>query len=275
VTYFGFLARFLIAPLTLVGGLTLHDRHRRKLLPAALRGWPAWVVLLAHMAVALLYTTPWDNYLVATGVWWYDTDLVTGIVLGYVPLEEYTFFVLQTLLTGLWLLALARRVPLKMGGRTLDRRLRRGASLVALLLWLGSITVLLSGWRPGTYLALELAWALLPILGQLAFGADILWRYRRLILLALMPPTLYLCAADALAIGSGTWTIDPGQSVGVYLGSVLPLEEFVFFLLTNTLVVFGMVLVLARESQVRTHPRLRSLTARIGDESTRHNGVRG
>ena len=93
--------------------------------------------------------------------------------------------------------------------------------------------------------------ALIPVLIQLAFGADILWRHRWKVLTAITVTTLYLSYADALAIGSGTWTIDPQQSLQMYLGGVLPVEEFIFFLLTNTLVVFGMTLVLAEESQPR------------------------
>ena len=90
-----------------------------------------------------------------------------------------------------------------------------------------------------------------------------MWRYRGLILLTLVPTTLYLGATDAVAIGAGTWTIDPAQSLEIYLGGVLPLEEFTFFLVTNTLIAFGMTLVLARESQERTPPGVRNLIARI------------
>ena len=43
------------------------------------------------------------------GVWSYDTGQVNGIVLGVVPLEEYFFFVLQTLVTGLLVLTMLRR----------------------------------------------------------------------------------------------------------------------------------------------------------------------
>ena len=86
---------------------------------------------------------------------------------------------------------------------------------------------------------------------QLGFGADILWRYRSLVAVGLIPTTLYLAFADALAIQSGTWTIDPVQSVGWLLGGILPIEEFLFFFLTNLLVVFGVTLVLAEESQAR------------------------
>ena len=68
---------------------------------------------LSHVAVlaiiALVYTTPWDNAIVMMGVWSYDPALIAGIVLGVIPLEEYLFFVLQTMLTSLVLLALLRR----------------------------------------------------------------------------------------------------------------------------------------------------------------------
>jgi len=265
VTYFGFLAQFIAIPLALIIGLTLYDvAYRKRSLPDRLHGLPAWLVLAAHVVVALAYTTPWDNYLVATRVWWYDPQLVTGVTIGWVPIEEYTFFVLQTLLTGLWLLWLARRlpptdVPLRPWPRWIS-------ASVTILIWLASVVGLLSGWKPGTYLTIQLAWALPPIIFQLAFGADILWRYRGLILLTLLPATLYLGATDAVAIGAGTWTIDPAQSLGIYLGGVLPLEEFTFFLVTNTLVAFGMTLVLARESQARTPRMLREWIARISRE---------
>ena len=91
---------------------------------------------------------------------------------------------------------------------------------------------------------------------QLAFGADILWRHRRLVLLAWLPTILYLSAADAVAIGAGTWTIDPAQSLNIFLGGILPVEELLFFGLTNALLTFGMVLVLARQSQERLNAEL-------------------
>jgi lycopene cyclase domain-containing protein len=264
MTYFGYLALFVVVPLLLVGGLTLYDARRGKPLPNALRGLPAWLTLAAHVLAALLYTTPWDNYLVATGVWWYDPNLVTGITVGWVPIEEYAFFVLQTLLSGLWLLWLARRLPLP--DRPLNPKLRWISASVTGLIWLVSVVGFASGWKPGIYLTIQLAWALPPIIFQLAFGADILWRYRGLVLLTLVPATLYLGATDAVAIGSGIWVIDPAQSLEIYLGGVLPLEELTFFLVTNTLIAFGMTLVLARESQERTPQKLGKLIARISRE---------
>ena len=66
-------------------------------------------MVLGLILVAVTYTTPWDNYLVATGVWWYDENLVTGVTFGYVPIKEYTFFVVQTVLTGMWMIWLLQR----------------------------------------------------------------------------------------------------------------------------------------------------------------------
>lgn len=248
MTYFGFLALFLGLPLVLLLILTWYDHHKNKKLPQTLRASSLWVAIPALTIIAVVYTTPWDNYLVATNVWWYDPALVTGVVLGWVPIEEYTFFVLQTLFTGLWLLFLARRLPLSSVPFSPNNKVRWGTTLIVSLIWIASVAILVAGWRPGTYLALELVWALPPIMLQLAFGADILWHYRWSVLATILSTTLYLSFADSLAISSGTWTIDPAQSLNVFLGRHLPIEEFIFFLLTNTLVTFGIVLILANES---------------------------
>lgn len=255
MTYFGFLAVFLGLPMLFLAAAARSDNRRGRRLPAAFGAFSPAAAIFFHVVVALLYTTPWDNYLVATRVWWYDPELVTGITFGWVPLEEYVFFILQPILTGLWLLFAGRRLSSEGENGSQAPQGRRGlrwaAVLVAGLIWSAAVAILVARWQPGTYLALELGWALPPIILQLAFGADILWRHRRLVLLALLPPTLFLAAADAVAIGAGTWTIDPAQSLGIYLGGVLPLEEFVFFLLTNTLIVFGVTLALSRESARR------------------------
>ena len=252
MTYFGFLLRFLAVPLMLVGAVMLYEGRRSGNGRLLWREGRSWLVVLLHVVIAVLYTTPWDNYLVATRVWWYDPSLVTGITLGWVPLEEYTFFVLQTLLAGMWVLLLMTHVaPAGKSPPPAARAIRIVSTALILVFWAGAVLVLVAGWGPGTYLALELAWALPPIALQLAFGADILWQYRRLVGLAIVPLTLYLSLCDSLAIGAGTWTINPEQSLGLLLGGILPLEELLFFLLTNTLVTFGVTLMLAPETLAR------------------------
>lgn len=253
MTYFGFLLRFVVAPIAVLLGVALWDRRQGRRRAASLRSWPVWAAIGLHMVVALLYTTPWDNYLVATRVWWYDPALVSGIVIGWVPVEEYTFFLLQPVLTGLWIVFLARRLALPAGPVPSSLRFMRvWLPTILGIIWLAAIAALLARLEQATYLSLTLLWAMPPIALQLAFGADILWHYRRLVLLALVPATLYLSATDALAISRwGTWTIDPVQSLHVLLGGMLPVEEFVFFLLTSTLLTFGIVLVWAEPSHRR------------------------
>lgn len=260
MTYFGFLALFLGIPIAGLLLLTILDQGNGRRLPPRFSAWPPAAAIALHVLIALLYTTPWDNYLVATRVWWYDPALVTGITLGWVPIEEYTFFILQPILAGLWLLFLLRRFQrllpqqppdISRINRFPNTDLRWLTTLPLAVVWAATAVILLVGWQPGTYLALELVWALPPIILQLAFGADILWRYGRLVLFTIIPLTLYLSAADALAINWGTWTINPAQSLNIFLGGVLPVEEFIFFLLTNTLVTFGVVLILAQASHQR------------------------
>jgi len=255
--YFGFLARFVLIPLGVLSLIAWWDRRRGKKLPPALDALPPAAVLAGHVALAVAYTTPWDNYLVASRVWWYDRSLVTGLVLGYVPIEEYTFFVLQTLLTGSWILFLARHLPQAHQKSANPLKLRIGMTFALAVIWLGSVWTLLRGPKSRTYLSLTLVWALLPILMQVAFGGDILWQQRRLVALGIIPATLYLGISDSLAIGSGTWTINPEKTVNVHIGGRLPLEEGLFFLLTNTLVALGMTLALSPQSQQRIPAGLR------------------
>jgi len=245
VTYFGFLTVLVGVPLLVLVALTIVDRRRKRVLRPELSHRPAWAALAVHVAAALIYTTPWDNYLVATRVWYYNPALVAGVTLGWVPLEEYIFFVAQTCLTGLWLLWLARRLPSPGQEAIAQPALRQAAALVTGLVWIGAVVALAVRSAPATYLALEIVWFLPPVILQLSVGADVLWRRRRLVSLALFPAIAYLSAADAVAIDAGTWTINPGKSTGILLGGVLPLEELVFFTLTNALIVFGMVLFLS------------------------------
>ena len=259
MTYLGFLLQFVFLPGIILLVWLVIDARRGKTLPSMLKNWPVWLALVAHSLVALIYTTPWDNYLVATRVWWYDENLVTGLVLGWVPIEEYIFFVVQPVFTGLLLLTLMRYLPPPAEFAPANRLARPVSLAVVGAIWLASVMLLASGYQPGTYLGLELVWALLPVMLQLAFGADILWKYRRYVIPAILISTLYLAYADSLAIGSGTWTIDPEQSLQIYIGGVLPVEELIFFFLTNVLLVFGVTLVLAQESRARVPARLLAL----------------
>jgi lycopene beta-cyclase len=249
--YFGFLARFVVLPLLILRLLHTLDKQRGKTLPEPLTSWDEENVLAAHAVVAVTYTTVWDNYLVASRVWSYDPKLVTGLTIGWVPIEEYTFFVLQPFLTGSWMQYLARRFPVDSSPYDPNPTPRLLATGALGLVWAASLSMLFRGVPSQKYLGLILGWALPPIMLQVGFGGDILWRNRALIAASLIPSTLYLGWADSQAIHAGTWTINPKNTIGVDVIPNLPFEEFLFFLLTNTLLVFGVTLVQSKESENR------------------------
>jgi lycopene beta-cyclase len=108
----------------------------------------------------------------------------------------------------------------------------------------------------GTYLGLILVWAVAGASRlQWAFGGDLLLRRWRLVAPAVALPTVYLWVADRLAIGWSIWWISPELTIG-WRPFGLPVEEALFFLVTNVLVGFGLVLAL--------HPALDGAPGRDG-----------
>ena len=259
MTYFGFLLRFLVIPILVLLAVTYRDTKRNRSISGFRNTAAVWTGIALHVLLAVLYTTPWDNYLVATGVWYYNPDLVTGILLGYVPIEEYTFFVLETLLAGLWWWFLARRIfplsaekPQGMRDRiTANKKLVYVSICFLVPLWFIFTYLFFFGAASWTYLSIILFWALPPIFLQLLFGADILWHYRRLVFWSILIPSAYLSLMDIVALRYTTWSISPEQTTGILFFGILPLEEVVFFFITNILIAFGMTLLLANVSQER------------------------
>jgi lycopene beta-cyclase len=262
MTYFGFLLRFLVIPILVFLAIKYWDDRRNKQMNGFRRGRAVWIGIALHVLLAVVYTTPWDNYLVATGVWYYNPDLVTGIVLGYVPIEEYTFFVLETILAGLWWWFLARRLPHPGKEFKPNRILVYVSTCVLTLLWLVFTYLFFFGSANWTYLSIILFWALPPIIIQLLFGADILWHYRRLVFWSLCVPGVYLSLMDIVALHDTTWSISSSQTTGILFFGILPLEEILFFFITNVLLTFGMTLLLAKASQKRSAEIKKQIQAR-------------
>jgi lycopene beta-cyclase len=103
---------------------------------------------------------------------------------------------------------------------------------------------------PGTYLAFELIWAAPVFVLQWLAGPGCLWANRRLLLLTISAATVYLSLADAFAIANGIWSINPERTLQLTLGP-LPIEEAIFFLLTNVMVVQSIVLLRSEEPRRR------------------------
>ncbi len=251
MTYFGFLLRFLFLPILIFLAITLWDNRKDKQINGFRNGRAVWTAIGIHVLLAVLYTTPWDNYLVATDVWYYNPDLVTGIVFGYVPIEEYTFFVVETVLAGLWWWFLARRLSPPVAKFKPNKQLIRIFSALLIIFWMIFTYLFFLGDVKWTYLGIIFFWALPAILPQLLFGADILWHYRKLVFWAIMVPGTYLSLMDILALSDTTWSISKSQTTGILFFGILPLEEVAFFFITNVLITFGMTLLLANVGQER------------------------
>ncbi|MEW6241310.1 MAG: lycopene cyclase domain-containing protein [Chloroflexota bacterium] len=258
MTYFGFLLRFLVIPIIVFLAITWRDNKRGIPTRGFANGRAVWIGIAVHVFLAVVYTTPWDNYLVAARVWYYNPDLVTGIVIGYVPIEEYTFFVLETILSGLWWWFLARRIsltpgpsPKGRGGFIPNKRLVYVSTCVLVLIWLLFTALFFSDNQPLTYLSITLFWAFPAIFPQLLYGADILWHHRKLVALAILVPGIYLSLMDIFALKDTTWSISPSHTTGILFFGILPLEEVVFFFITSILIAFGMTLLLSNQGRER------------------------
>lgn len=254
LTYLQFHFVFIVPPLLILGW------RLGRVLPALGPRGP-WALFLI-LAVAFVYTTPWDNYLVWKEVWGYPPERVLARI-GYVPVEEYLFFLLQPGIGGMLfyrLLARMRAAPVPASPTAVR--------LLGALPW-----ILLSGagfwlltFEAGTYMGLILAWAAPVVALQWLYMGPAIWRLRRAVVPAIAFPTLYLWVADWYAIREGIWYISERFTLGWNpLG--LPVEEATFFFITNVLVVFGTVLFLA--------PGLPHLAPSPGTEAARrgHQGI--
>jgi hypothetical protein len=228
LTYVEFLAVFVGVPLAglLLSGVGLDDRDRRRAV-----GGVALIV-----AIATAYTVPWDNYLVAKGVWSYGEGVVLARIWN-APVGEYAFIALQPVLTALWLY----RRPLPTDGPRvrLPRTTGEATGVGGWLALAGGGALALAG--STYYLGAIVAWAAPVLALQWAVGGGYLWSVRRRLAVAVAVPTLYLAAADRLAIGWGIWELSPEFTTGLTVAG-LPVEEGLFFLVTNLLVVQGLLL---------------------------------
>lgn len=205
--------------------------------------------MLNSSQIAVVSTTPWDSYLIHNRIWTYPQDVIIGPTLFKIPAEEVFFFVIQTFNTSLLYLIISKPTfhPVYLRGERLiydGRRLR-------LWRWLGTMAliaiflvgvVLVQRRAEGLYMGLILVWASPFVL--------LLWTLAHQLILelplsnTLVPialPTLYLWMVDTLALRRGTWVIEAGTKVGIHLWEGLELEEALFFLVTNVLIVFGLI----------------------------------
>lgn len=225
--------------------------------------------ILFLVAIAVVSTTPWDSHLIRRKIWTYPPSVIVGPTLFAIPAEEVFFFVIQTYNTTLLYLLLSKPV---LHSKYLVARKGRdapapykfprnvGVAVLAAVILAGGL--LLRRGDEGTYLGLILVWA-----GPFAL---LLWALSYQFLLGLpytstlVPiavPTIYLWIVDTLALKRGTWSIESGTKFGTHLWDGLEIEEAIFFLATNLLIVFGQVAFDNALAILETFPELFSSVA--------------
>lgn len=172
--------------------------------------------------------------------------MIIGPTFFDIPLEEVFFFLIQTYNTSLLYLLLSKPTfqPIYLRSEEKGDKWKYyklfGQAGLAFALKKG--LQLLQAQGAGTYMGLILVWAtpVLFLLWGLAYQF-ILGLPLTSTLLPITLPTLYLWIVDTLALQRGTWVIETGTKLGIHVWPHLEIEEAVFFLITNTLVVFGLL----------------------------------
>jgi lycopene cyclase domain-containing protein len=219
---------------------------------AALGGLPPWtaeegLALGLVLVAVVVFTTPWDNLAAKWGIWGFPREKYS-LRLGYLPVEEYAFFVLQSLNVMLAVRALFRFFPDWLTGQETGISEGTLICLAASILPWGLIALQFHWLRrksgPRVNYAIHLAWFLPVIYLQWVVAPFLFLAHVGLLALVTGAFGVYYTLADLVAVQAGTWFFDEKQITGVKLAGVLPWEEIAFFFLTSLLVAQSYLLLL-------------------------------
>lgn len=197
--------------------------------------------MLTLCILAVTYTTPWDNYIIYHKAWWYRKDAVIGTI-GWVPIEEYIFFVIQTIFTSLWTICCSRWT---LHSLHLRHTKRLQSELIKYLGIVLMVIAILCGWlhaipdRKTFYLCSIIWWSLLVVVILWYIGSSYIVRRYQQILCSVVLPSVYFCYVDLIALRAKVWHINERTSLEMFPISELPIEEVIFFFITNFMVVMG------------------------------------
>ena len=236
MSYFTFLLFFVILPTMGMFALLKFCTARKATSVEARWHWKGTAILAL---IAFVWTTPWDNYIVANGVWSYGADRVLAVI-GFVPFEEYLFFILMPFFNSALLACLFSK-SLFAVSTWREPQVKARAVAIGVGILLMSVAVFLQSKESFTYLSLILFWFVPPLVLQWVFDPQVLIHKIGILLPATLFPTLYFSLVDAFAIRAGIWTIHAATRSGWEFGS-LPFEEAFFFLIVSLLLAQGLIL---------------------------------
>ena len=219
---------------------------------AALTGGAPWYmeeltsagyVLLA----VLVFTTPWDNLAAKWGIWGFPREKFS-VRIGYLPVEEYAFFILQSVNVMLAMRALFYYVPQWETAQAVRighlRLVCLGASVVPWIFIFLQLRWLRRKAGPSANYAIHLAWFLPVIYAQWVLAPFLFIGHLPILITLTVAFGVYYTLADVIAVRGGTWHFDEKQITGLKLAGILPWEEIAFFFLTSLLVAQSYLLLL-------------------------------
>lgn len=227
MTYLSFIIIFLLIPLVSLILCLKFLLEQYKL--------PTTSILILSL-IALLYTIPWDNYLIVEGIWFYDNNRISNLILS-IPIEECGFMILQTSLSVIIFDLFLK----KTSKRSLNFK-EQGFLLACPILLIGMYLLFFKSAR---YTSLILLWSFLPVCLQWSLGFESILENFKKIAVPFCLITVYYCIIDHFAISQGIWTISESTSLGITLFN-LPLEEALFFFFTNLFIAQAVILLKPR-----------------------------
>jgi len=226
---FGRFLLFLLVPI-----LWLAWRERRTLTP------PYLLTVLGVAFGSVLYTAPWDNWLIVHHVWWFDWNRCWGLAVGALPVEELLFYVLIITLAGLWTHFLYEQWKPVFGPTPKRPELKYYPASIVMLLWLADAYYLIhltTIWPKAVFLAQCLIITLPALAIQCLVCGDLLWHRRKFAFFATLPVGLWLTlTAGTSTFGTDLWTVNPQYSFWRVPG-LLPVEMLLFYQLAAALMV--------------------------------------
>ncbi len=241
--------------------MTYLDFHLRFNLPllllgiagSAFAGWSAalFTTLLITILIVVVFTSPWDNYAVSQGLWGFaQGQHLTK--LGYLPVEEYLFFVLQTVEVFLLTHCAAFLLQFPTAGTPSITSLLAPLFLFVIA-WIVLGFVMAGHLQPKYHYLFHLLYWFSPVLVfQWILAGRLLWTNVLVILIPAIFAGSWLSFGDMVAIKENIWFFDESQILGIKLKRI-PVEEILFFYLTSLLIAQSYVMLLPAISQIENN----------------------
>jgi lycopene cyclase domain-containing protein len=237
MTYLRFHLYFNLPPLLVLGALNAQ----------IVTGWGDAMAFGCVLLAVMIFTTPWDNFAAKWGIWGFPPGRYSRKI-WHLPVEEYAFFLLQSVNIMLAIRALFHFFPDWLTGQetVVDSWtfLCLAVSVIpwAVIVW--QLRLMRAKRGPKVNYAIHLVWFLPIIYAQWILAPPLFMGHSSL--LSLMTGTfgVYYSLADLVAVRAGVWFFDQNQITGFKVARLLPWEEVAFFYLTTLLVTQSYLLLL-------------------------------